>query len=124
MFGKHYIGAYFNIEFSYFILRPLVKSEEIWNLLVYCFLNMLSDYDYCNNTSFDIAKNRIVHQLFQCLKSMTLQSGPLLYNICPVSDIYSYISGPVFTNGLSQGLGLKLRLLSQVSAQNLLRLLS
>ena len=32
--------------------------------------------------------------------------------------------GPVFTKGLSQGLGLKLILLSQVSAQKLLRLLS
>ena len=32
--------------------------------------------------------------------------------------------GPVFTKGLSQGLGLKLRLLSQVCAQNLLRLSS
>ena len=32
--------------------------------------------------------------------------------------------GPVFMKGLSQGLGLKLRLLSQVSAQKLLRLLS
>ena len=32
--------------------------------------------------------------------------------------------GPIFTKGLSQGLGLKLRLLSQVSAQKLLRLLS
>ena len=31
-------------------------------------------------------------------------------------------SGPVFTKGLSQGLGLKLRLLSQVSAPKLLRL--
>ena len=36
----------------------------------------------------------------------------------------SVSSGPVFTKGLSQGLGLKLRLFSQVSAQNLLRLLS
>ena len=35
-----------------------------------------------------------------------------------------YCSGPVFTKGLSQGLGLKLRLLSQVSTQKLLRLLS
>ena len=33
-------------------------------------------------------------------------------------------SGPVFTKCLSQGLGLKLRLLSQVSAQKLLSLLS
>ena len=33
-------------------------------------------------------------------------------------------SRPVFTKGLSQGLGLKLRLLSQASAQKLLRLLS
>ena len=33
-------------------------------------------------------------------------------------------SGPIFTKDLSQGLGLKLRLLSQVSAQKLLRLLS
>ena len=32
--------------------------------------------------------------------------------------------GPVFTKGLSLGLGLKLRLLSQVSAPKLLRLLS
>ena len=32
--------------------------------------------------------------------------------------LISYVSGPVFTKGLSQGLGLKLRLLSQVSAQN------
>ena len=31
-----------------------------------------------------------------------------------------YNPGPVFTKGLSQGLGLKLRLLSQVSAQKLL----
>ena len=31
------------------------------------------------------------------------------------------VPGPVFKKGLSQGLGLKLRLLSQVSAQNLLR---
>ena len=35
---------------------------------------------------------------------------------------YFCVSGPVFTKGLSQGLGLKLRLLSQVSAQNLLLL--
>ena len=35
-----------------------------------------------------------------------------------------YISGPVFTKGLSQGLGLKLRLLSKVSAPKLLRILS
>ena len=32
--------------------------------------------------------------------------------------------GPVFTKGISQGLGLKLRLLSQVSAQKLLKPLS
>ena len=32
--------------------------------------------------------------------------------------------GPVFTKSLSQGLGLKLRLLSQVSAQKLLKPLS
>ena len=41
-----------------------------------------------------------------------------------MSDHLSYTSGPVFTKGLSQGLGLKLRLLSQVSAQKPLRLLS
>ena len=33
--------------------------------------------------------------------------------------MYLIMSGPVFTKGLSQGLGLKLRLLSQVSGQNL-----
>ena len=32
--------------------------------------------------------------------------------------------GPVFTKGLSQGLGLNMRLLSQVSVQNLLKVLS
>ena len=32
-------------------------------------------------------------------------------------------TGPVFTKGLSQGLGLKLKLLSLVSGQKLLRLL-
>ena len=33
---------------------------------------------------------------------------------------FSSFSGPVFTKGLSQGLGLKLRLLSQVSDKNCL----
>ena len=36
----------------------------------------------------------------------------------------SWLPGPVFMKGLSQGLDLKLRLLSQVSAQKLLKLLS
>ena len=39
-------------------------------------------------------------------------------------NLSQYDPGPVFTKGLNQGLGLKLRLLSQVSAQKLLRLLS
>ena len=34
--------------------------------------------------------------------------------------VFYTILGPVFTEGLSQGLGLKLRLLSQVSAKKLL----
>ena len=38
-------------------------------------------------------------------------------------DFHRRGPGPVFTKGLSQGLGLKLRLFSQVSAQKLLRLL-
>ena len=38
--------------------------------------------------------------------------------------VLNYATGPIFMKGLSQGLGLKLRLLSQVSAQKLLRLLS
>ena len=52
-------------------------------------------------------------------------------NIVNCQDLISHtklytgkVPGPVFTKGLSQGLGLKLRLLSQVSAPKLLRLLS
>ena len=46
---------------------------------------------------------------------------PTLGQHCPNVGM---LSGPVFTKDLSQGLGLKLRFLSQMSAQNLLRLLS
>ena len=57
---------------------------------------------------------------------MTTMTGQyILYNalsplVMPVehSSIFK-TPGPVFTKGLSQGLGLNLRLLSQVSAQNL-----
>ena len=45
-------------------------------------------------------------------------------NDTDVCSRIGYRSGPVFMKVLSQGLDLKLRLLSQVSAQNLLRLLS
>ena len=49
-----------------------------------------------------------------------LQSGTSWYSLV----MRTKNPGPVFTKCLSQGLGLKFRHLSQVSAQNLLRLLS
>ena len=61
------------------------------------------------------------------LASRSLYKVLFLENVLKCIEIHFrtiYKPGPVFTKGLSQGLGLKLRLLSQVSAQKLLRLLS
>ena len=53
---------------------------------------------------------------------MAIVINESVFSLASVNDCIA--PGPVLTKGLSQGLGLKLRLLSQVSAQKLLRLLS
>ena len=79
--------------------------------LFVCLQKLWTDYDetFRKCKSFTIYK-LVLFKVFYWLKT----DVPKCYS-CP---------GPIFTKGLSQGLGLKLRLLSQVSAQNLLRLLS